>query len=61
MKRRSVYDMPKAELEQRVAATVKAGLRELRRRARPKWVGSEETDRIIGSAIPTHRKGVAGG
>ena len=56
---RSPFDMTPAELERNVIARIiQPSRRELRRLARRHWVGSEETDRIIGSDQPTHRKGV---
>lgn len=59
-KRRSVYDMPRKELEARVIATVKQAIIRDARRVRRRWVGSRQTDAIVGSSIPTHRNGVYG-
>ena len=51
-----MYDLPLAELERLVIATVKQALIADARRRRRRWVGSPVTDRIIGSSTPTHRK-----
>jgi len=54
--RRSVYDMPKKELEKHIIDVVRKAIVEDARRTRRRWVGSEITDQIIGSDRPTHRR-----